>query len=181
MSKKLLDKQLVYLDFTKNVFKFYNVEVLSIGYNEVQVIFTFGTLGNKGRNTVDIFTDKNSSKKDKSSVLKEAMKKAYKKIYEKKSEGYISLQKMEEGLKHAIKLDNIAEKEEKNKKSQKNKIIKKTNCDQCKNIIDEKLYEKIDSWARGSGNWDLDPTKEFYKKVFCLDCQIEKNIFQHKF
>jgi predicted DNA-binding WGR domain protein len=181
VSKKLLDKQLVYLDFTKNEFKFYNVEVLSIGYNEVQVILTSGALGNKGRNNVELFTDKNPTKKDKSSVLKEAMKKAYKKIYEKKSEGYISLQKMEEGLKHAIKLDNIAEKEEKNKKNNKKVVMKKTNCDQCKNIIDEKLYTKIDSWARGSGNWDLDPTKECYKKVFCLDCQIEKDIFQRKF
>lgn len=181
MAKKLLDKQLVYLDFSQNSFKFYNVEVLSVGFNEVQVIFTYGTLGNKGRKTIEQFDSPKSAKKSESNALKDAMKKAYKKIYEKKSEGFISRQKMEEGLKHAIKLDNLAEKEAKNKFKKKEDIKKFFKCDLCKNPIDEKLYDKINSWARNTGKWDIDPSKEHYQKVYCLDCQIEKDIFQRKF
>jgi predicted DNA-binding WGR domain protein len=181
MSKVLLEKQLVYLDFRQNDYKFYDVEVLSVGYNDVQVIIRSGVLGNKGRQTIERFSDKKTSSNKDATVLKEAMKFAYTKIYERKSKGYISREKMEEGLKYAIKLDSQMEKQKKIKSSsQPEKILE---CDSCKKPIDKNLYDKIYNWARDTskGNWDSDPTRETYKKVFCLDCQIEKEIFQKHF
>jgi hypothetical protein len=72
-----------------------------------------------------------------------------------------------------------------NEKKKKNNSTpeKKFDCDSCKKPIDKISYEKIYDWGRdiNKGNWDSDPTRETYKKVFCLDCQIEKEIFQQKF
>lgn len=102
------------------------------------------------------------------------MKLFYKKTYEKKSEGFISVEKMEEGLKFAIKRENQEEWRAKNSKT------KDLECDICKTPINPKLYEKINIWGRNDGNWDYASSSPLFKKVVCLDCQIEQDIFQKK-
>lgn len=178
MTKKFLNKQLVFLDFRKNVYTFYDIEVISIGYNDVQVIYSFGKLGNKGKQLMKRFNEEDDKG---SSPLKLALKDAYNKIYTKKSEGFVSREKIEKGLMYALKQESLAK--DKQSKTGYKVVDKKTKykCDNCNNAINEKLYEKINKWARGEGNWDFDPTKEYYNKVFCLDCQIEKGIFQKVF
>ena len=166
MAKEVLKKEYVYVDFDKNEFRFYNVTVLSVGYNQMQVIMSHGRLGNKGRENITRLDD-----------YKEAMKLAYRKIYEKKSEGFVSKEKTKEFFQSFLL-------EEKNKKKQtkpaavRKKEPRLCRCDACKKTIRESIYKKIEQWARGEGNWDSEPT--LYNKVLCLDCQIEKDIFKKR-
>lgn len=163
LSKQILLKELVYCDFKKNEFRFFNVEVLSVGYNDMQVIVHFGKLGNKGRESITRLKD-----------FKESMKIAYKKIYDKKSEGYISREKFEKAM------EELMEKEKKSKQFRKRKKESSYHCDLCKKSIRKEIYQKIEEWARGEGNWDYDPSFIGYKKILCLDCQIEQDIFKKK-
>lgn len=164
MSKLILKKELILLDFKKDDFRFYNVEVLSVGYNQIQVITTYGSLGNKGRENIQRFEgDEN--------VYKEAMKLAYRKIYEKKSEGFVSKEKIQKTF-----TDFLNEERKARKKKKPNQF----SCDLCNKAIKETIYRKIDEWARGEGNWDKDTSFVGYKKVLCLDCQIEHDVFKKK-
>lgn len=169
MPKELLKKDLVFLDFRREEYKFYNVEVLSVGYNQVQVIFTYGKLGTKGREMIERLSDS-------SDVLKEAMKIAYRKIYEKKGEGYISREKMEEGLKYALRQQM---EDDKNQRKTKKQPPEKA-CDFCRKKIKLELWEKINKWGRGEGNWDSDASHPLHGKVICLDCQIEGDYFEKR-
>lgn len=170
MPKELLKKELVFLDFRREEYKFYNVEVLSVGYNQIHVIFTFGKLGTKGREMVERLAEGEHT-------YKEAMKIAYRKIYDKKSEGFISREKMEEGLKYALQQQ--IEDDKKQRESSKKKTLEKS-CDFCQKKIKAELWDKINTWGRGEGNWDSNPDHPLYKKVICLDCQIEGDYFQKK-
>jgi len=166
MSKKLLKKEMILIDFKKNEFNFYHVEVLSVGYNELQVITNFGKLGNKGKENIVRLND-----------YKEAMKIAYKKIYDKKSAGYISKEKMENAITAAASFyqKQVSEKPVKSKKQ------KALSCDICKKDIEEKLYKRINDWARGGGNWDKNPDFIGFKKVLCVNCQIDHEIYQKRY
>lgn len=164
MSKKLLKKEMIFIDFEKNEFNFYHVEVLSVGYNELQVITNYGKLGNKGKENIVRLSD-----------YKEAMKLAYKKIYDKKSSGYISKEKMKDAITAAA---SFYQKEETNRKSKSKKV--NYSCQLCGKDIDEKLYKKINDWARGGGNWDSDENFVGYKKVLCVSCQIDHEIYQKR-
>lgn len=170
MATEKLKKELVFLDFRREEYKFYNVEVLSVGYNQLQVIFTYGKLGTKGREMVQRIDQGKET-------YKEALKVAYKKIYEKKTEGYISREKMEEGLKYALK----QQIEDDKKQRESKKVITEKKCDFCPKKIKVELWNKINAWGRGGGNWDSDPSHPLYKKVICLDCQIEGNFFEKVF
>lgn len=160
MSKQVLKKDMVLISLTKNLFYFYNVEVLSIGYNEIQVIVGHGSLGNRGRENIKRFTD-----------FKEAMKFAYDKIYEKKGEGYVSREKMEASI------GALMRKERGRDQVARERTFK---CDLCGKSIQEEVYKKIDDWARSKGGWDKNPQGIAYKKVLCIDCQIEHDIFKNK-
>ena len=157
MSKQVLKKELMLISIPKNCFYFYNVEVLSIGYNEIQVIVGHGSLGNRGRENIKRFTD-----------FKEAMKFAYDKIYEKKGEGYISKEKMQASIEALVRKergrDTIA----------RERTFK---CDLCGKRMQEEFYHKVDEWGRKKGGWDKNPQHIGYKKVLCIDCQIEHDIF----
>lgn len=167
-------KELVLIDFNRKKFDFFNIEVITVGYNDIQVIFHQGKLTGKGSSRVHQFKGKDS--------FKEAMKTAYKKFYEKKEQGYISMKRMEEGVKYAYKQEQITDNEKK-KRKQKNSeapLVKKHRCVLCKQPIHFSLYEKINTWGRGEGNWDYSDKSPLFNKVVCLDCQIDKGIFQKR-
>lgn len=161
MSKQLLKKELILIDFKQNEFLFYHVEVLSVGYKELQVITTSGKLGNKGREHIIRVNE-----------YKEAMKIAYSRIYDKKSAGYLSKQKMKDAITAAAQFYYY---------EQKTKAPKKTyTCSLCHQQMEPKLHKKINEWARGEGNWDYSPHFIGYKKVICVTCQIEHDIFKKR-
>jgi hypothetical protein len=163
-------KELVLIDFKRKKFEFYNIEFLTVGYNDIQVICHSGKLTGNGISRVKQFKGKDS--------YKEAIKFAYKKFYEKKDVGFISLKKMEEGVKFAYKQEELMNKEKKNKKVVSQE--QKHKCDLCHQPIHFSLFQKINSWGRGEGNWDYNSKSPLYKKVVCLDCQIDKGIFQKR-
>lgn len=162
MAKQILLKELLLMDFVKNEFRFFTVEVLSVGFNEMQVIVSHGKLGNQGRESITRLTD-----------FKESMKLAYKKIYDKKSEGFISKEKFQKSIESFVQ-------EEKESRKKKKTSESSTRCDLCQKSIRKEIYQKINEWARGEGNWDASADFVGYRKVLCLDCQIEKDIFKKR-
>lgn len=165
MSKQLLKKELILIDFVKNEFKFFNIELLSVGYNQLQIITNYGKLGNKGTENIYRVTE-----------LKEAYKIFYRKIYEKKDLGYLSRRKVSEAITAAT---SFIRKEESQKDFTKNDM-KKFHCSLCNKELKKSTYEKINQWARGEANWDKDFKFIGYKKVLCVECQIEHDIFKKK-
>lgn len=202
MSKQILKKELVFLDFKQSEGKFYDgkfyhIEMLSVGYNQIQVISTYGNMNNKGRESIIRFKGKDA--------FTEAKKLFYKKFFDKKNEGYFERQDIEKWFKAfdpknfeehltLIKKNhaNFTNQEQKNttkKIASKNSTIskkksvseqKKHSCDLCKKTIDENMHGKINEWARNEGNWDKDSDFIGYKRVLCIGCQIEHDIFQKR-
>ncbi|WP_088362799.1 WGR domain-containing protein [Bacillus cereus] len=170
VSKIHSPKELVYLDFNRGEFKFFNVEIISLGYNDIQVMFQSGKLGTKGKISVHRF---NTGEQP----FKNAMKFAYNKIFEKELQGFLSVEKVENGIRYAAKKESNKNKQNDNTSKNTNK---KCGCSICKQPIHFKLYEKINSWGRGEGNWDFSSKSPLYQKVACLDCQIELGIFQKR-
>lgn len=177
MPKVLFTKKLVYLNFLKEEFRFYDIEVLSVGYNKIQVISTHGKLGTKGRSSIVRFENVPDA-------YKEGTKLAYKKIFEKKDEGFHSIDKV------AKLYEDFAQEEYKNRFKKTTKKIQKDEpsfpiseclCDVCKKPIKPTQYHSIKTWARGEGNWDHSKTFVGYKKVLCISCQVEHDIFKKKF
>lgn len=172
MSKQLFYKELVYLNFDKQEFKFYNVEILSVGYNQIQVITCYGKLGTKGREHMTRFEGRED-------VFKESRKFAYNKIYEKKNMGYLSLEKTKEAIANMNKDIKKPKKQQSVKKQpEKRRIPFGYDCDKCRKTISLSMYEKINEWARGEGNWDSIP--DLHEKIYCLDCQFDLDIFKKK-
>lgn len=185
MSKLLTKKELIYIDFTENIAKFFTIELLSVGYNQIQVISTSGNFNNKGREHVVRFEGE--------SAFKEGNKLLYKKFLEKKAEGYE--EKEDIGKWHEVFHDKFFgeyitliqdyKKSKKSKKEYAKKSVysfnkKESKCDLCKKHIPEKMYGKINDWGRGEGNWDQKSSSAYYKKVWCIECQIEHDIFKKK-
>lgn len=170
MPKQIMKKELVFINFKKQEFRFYNVELLSVGFNELHMITHYGNLGNKGKESIVRFSDFN-----------EATKASYKKIYEKKSDGYMSVERIAKTLEDLYKNEM---KEKKNpyvpKNTSKNVSKNAHVCGVCGKKIDSVLYKKIDDWARGEGGWDHQEDFIGYKKVLCIDCQIDHDIFKKK-
>lgn len=168
-------KELVFIDLNSGRFEFFNIELIKLGYNNFQVVFHQGKFNNKGRNVIHRFNGEDSYLK--------AKKLAYNKFYEIKSEGFIRKEKMEEAILNAVKQEQKVDNEKKYKKKKTTYKAKTTNkcvCDLCKQPIHFSLYEKINSWGRAEGNWDYELDSPLYKKVVCLDCQIDKGIFQKR-
>lgn len=165
MAKQKMKHELVKIDFNSNEFKFFNVEVIALSYNDLQVTFHQGKLGNEGRRTVSRTSD-----------YKSAMKKAANKVYELKDEDYIDLEDMKGWLHQNIKHDKRSKKSNKEKKQPATMLP----CDECGKDIPEKRYNKINEWARNSGNWDKDVNLVCYQKVLCIDCQIENDIYRKR-
>lgn len=189
MAKEIIKKELVYMDFNEKipVGKFYYIELLSVGYRQMQVIFNYGSFNNKGRENIIRFNGDNS--------FKEAKTLFYNKFLEKKAEGYLEkkdIQKWNSSFhdnffeEHIQIIDEYRDKKraEYRKTKKDEKIFKEKasmhKCDLCHKNIPEKLFNKINDWARGDGQWDK--TKDFigYKKILCIDCQIEHDIFKKK-
>lgn len=160
-------KELVYLDLTRETFKFFNIELTKIKNDLYQVTFHSGKYGNKGSNKVERFAGVGA--------YKEARKFAYKKFYELRSTGFVAKIKMDRAILKLIK--------EEQQKSTQNKAAVKTKrkvCDECGTEIAETLYAKINAWGRKEGNWDYSKESPYFKKVVCLNCQIDKGIFQKR-
>lgn len=168
MATVKLKKELVLIDFKKNLFRFYNVEVIALQYNDLQVIFHSGKLGNKGQQTVQRTSD-----------YKHAMSLAYKKIVEKKAENFMNLEHMKAwlGQTEVVPIKPKAEKKPKKKYQNQPEEIP---CSSCNNPIKREIYNKIDEWARGQGNWDKDINFVGYEKVLCIDCQFKYDIFKKR-
>lgn len=166
-------KELVFIDLNRAIFEFYNIELIKISFNNFQVIFHYGKFHNKGTNKIYRFNGNNS--------YSDARKLAYKKFYEMKSKGYIRKEKIEEAILNTLKQEQKNDNDRKsyNKSSNKN-VKKKSLCDLCKQPIHISLYEKINAWGRGEGNWDYSIHSPLYHKILCLDCQIDQNIFQKR-
>jgi hypothetical protein len=99
------------------------------------------------------------------------MKFAYDKIYDKKGEGYVSQEKM------IAAIDALMRSERGQAKINQERLHK---CDLCGKSIKPEVFNKINSWARGEGGWDVNPQSAGYRKVLCIDCQIEHDLFKGK-
>lgn len=171
--KKNEPTALVMVDFGKEMFRFYNVELVSVGRNQLQVITSYGKLGAKGREQITRFYHDNNPFKD-------ALHFSRHKTYEKKQEGYVTKAQAARIYQSLID-DRVLVKEEKKAKDapEKNRIAFGYNCDKCRAVIPPDTFTKIESWAQGEGNWASVP--ELKEKIYCLDCQIDANIFKKKF
>lgn len=187
MSKQIEKKELVFIDYERNIAKFFTIELLSVGYNQMQVISNTGHFNNKGREHIVRF--------DGESAFKEAKKLVYKRFLEKKSEGFVEkadIQKWHLSFHEKYFDEDLTRislwKQTKRKKAP---VVNKqapllspveTNgkCGSCKKLISPKMYDKINGWGRGEGNWDSDASFIGYQKVLCIDCQIEHDVFKKK-
>lgn len=161
-------KELVLIDFNKKKFEYYNIEIISVGYNDMQVIFHSGRLTGKGISRVYQFKGENA--------YAEAMKLAFQRLKKKKEEGFIDKEHIITGLNYAFELN----KKEATAKKKSQTKQKKKSCDFCNKDIDNKLYRRINLWARNEGNWDFSEDSPLYKKVVCIECQMNRGIFQKK-
>lgn len=186
MSKSILRKELVFINLEENTAKFFHIELLSVGYNQMQVISTTGTFNNKGREHVVRLEGSDSFQKGRALF--------YQKFLEKKAEGFVErhdLKKWQEAFHESyfeehldvlsahrsqIKKKKYAEKKNTRVPAKKQKTL----CSLCHKHIPEKMYEKINEWGRGEGNWDGSSAFIGYQKVLCIACQIEHDIFKKK-
>lgn len=169
--KKTEPTHMVYLHFDKNEFRFYNIEILSIGHNQLQVISSHGRLGTKGREQVSRFQNNEN-------VFKEAIKFSESKIREKKQNGFITKEEAKKIYDSLLISENKSEKKEPTKPPEKRRISFGYDCDKCRKTIKPEMFEKINTWARGEGNWDNIP--KLKDKIFCLNCQFDMDIFKKK-
>lgn len=166
-------KELVLIDFSRKKFEFHTIEIVSVGFNDMQVIFHSGKLTGKGISRVHQFKGEKA--------YAEAMKLAYQRLRKKKEEGFIEKEYMIEGINYAIDLDKKENgKKEKKKEKKANLKKEKKHCDFCQKEIEWKLYKKIVEWARNEGNWDYHENSPLFNKIACIECQQDKGIFQKR-
>lgn len=173
MATTVLQKELILLDLNEMKFQFYNITVESVGYNDLQIIFHYGKVNNKGTKQLI-----------KSSSYKEAMAIAFQKFYEIKAKKYEEVEDMKGWLGQTdlpvAKSESNVQKENKFKKKKIKEAIKEFACDECKNSIKEEVYNEIDKWGRGGGGWDKNPSFVGYQKVLCIKCQWKHDIFKKR-
>lgn len=182
MSKKtLFKKESVLINFVEDIFRFYNIEVVRLGYNQFEIVIHYGKLGNKGTRNVIPVND-----------YKKAMAEAYNRYYEKKSMGYINKEDIMVWFKDTAELSKQYKQEDKPKNKKRNNYYQKQNsnkqndsskykCDLCEKLLKPAVYFRINDWARNHGNWDKDKDFIGYKKVLCFDCQFKHDIFEKRF
>lgn len=169
MASTLLKEELIFLHIRKEEYKFYTLELISVGYNQLQLISTYGRLGTKGRESIIRISNGKQT-------LTEGRKMFYQKIFEKKSSGYLTKERISDAIQTAVK--NEREEKRYKRKTKKENPPQSNKCDLCKKEISNSLYERIDDWARGEGNWDSDDHFIGYHRVLCIACQIDNNIYQ---
>lgn len=162
MAKEIFRRDLVLIDFKENVFKFYNIEVLSVGYNELQFITHQGKLGNTGKQTMQ-----------RTSEFKVAMQLADDKFREKKREGYVEVELIKAMLGQTTPTT-------KTKKEPSTKEKKDCFCGTCSKPIPSDIYAKINEWGRKEAGWDKDINFIGYQKVLCMTCQFKYDIYKKK-
>lgn len=162
MAKEIFKRDLVLIDFNKDVFKFYNIEVLSVGYNELQFITHQGKLGNNGKQLIQ-----------RTSEFKVAMQLADDKFREKKREGYVEVELIKALLGQSTPTS-------KTKKEQPPKEKKDCFCGTCNKPIPSDIYAKINEWGRKEAGWDKDINFIGYQKVLCMTCQFKYDIYKKK-
>lgn len=171
--KNIFLKELILLDFKANKFRFYNIEINRLSYNELQVVFHSGKLATKGTKTV-----KNTHS------YEEAMALAYKKFYEIKVKSYKEKDDLMGwlGQKSANDKESINNKGKKSITRNPNKSPKsrKCVCDLCNKAIKPDIYDEIDKWGRGGGGWDKNKDTITYRKVLCIDCQWKHGVFKKR-
>ncbi|MFP3727137.1 WGR domain-containing protein [Priestia filamentosa] len=170
MVKRIFLKEMILLDFHNDKYRFYNIEIHRLSYNELQVVFHSGKLGTKGTQTI-----KNTTS------YEQAMALAYKRFYEKKVKNF---QEKEDligwlGQNNSSDSHSIEKSRAKNKHSKPHKS-KDSSCDLCHNSIKADIYDEINKWGRGGGGWDKDKNSITYKKVLCIDCQFKHGIFKKR-
>ena len=190
MSKLILHKELVSIQIDANSAKFFHIELLSVGYNQMQVISTSGNFNNKGREHVVRFEGKDS--------FQQARALFYQKFLEKKAEGFVEredLLKWQEAFHETYFEEHLEVLSEHRKAMKKKKYTSKkvasakkppalekakAVCSLCQKQMPQKMYEKINEWARGDGNWDHATDFIGYEKVLCIPCQVTPDIFKKK-
>lgn len=145
--------QLVQIDFKNNHYKYCDIIVHKISKSTIQVISHTGKLGNKGRKIV-IFETPNNYKN-----LQISIEHAKEHMRDKKKIGFMFKRDVEDRLKNIYKNE--------------------SRCDLCGDYIKEELYKKINQFARSCG-WDNNKNHIGYKKVLCITCQMENNLFKKR-
>lgn len=152
--KKYVDYELVQINFEDSKFKYWRIYVVKQNKQSIQVISHSGKLGNKGQQTILMEVDNNYPN------LQKAITKAREQMKLKKEEGFLFKDDVQEKI---------------------NSLYKKENrCDCCGDYIDKELFKKINEWARTEGGWDKDETCPGYKKVLCIPCQIQNNLYKKR-
>jgi predicted DNA-binding WGR domain protein len=177
MPSIVLDKKLIMLNLIEDIYKYYNIQVLKVGYNDFHVIFHSGEVNKKGTKVLKTFKSH-----------KEAMATAYSKFHEKKAEGFEEKEDMAGWLgqsekrvkektgskeKHVVKRRNL---ETQNAEDKNHQYV----CDDCKKPIKKEVYEEINKWGRNGGGWDKDVNFVGYQKVLCISCQWKYDIFKKR-
>ncbi|GAB6429157.1 hypothetical protein bcgnr5372_41030 [Bacillus luti] len=159
MSKTVFNQHLVLLDFEENKFRFFHVELIRLGRDKYHLVTTQGKLGNQGKKTLNTYVG-----------YDEALSECRAKVYMKKKEGYSLLVEVKGAIEKLHK--------QKNKPRKYNKP--KSVCDICSKEIEKEKYKMIDEWARGEGGWDKNPNGVAYKKILCIDCQIDHKLYKKR-
>lgn len=161
MSSVKLHKKLVKLDFRKDEYFFVDIKIIALGFNDLRMIVRQGKLGNKGRESTTQFNGKDS--------FKNAIRSGYSLEEDFLKKGYVSRSRVVNALKLSLGEDNKL----KGKKNNKG-----TKCYFCDKYIDQVNSRKIKKWADTEGNWNYSKKSPLYNKIVCIDCQIEKGIYQ---
>ena len=86
MSKVLLEKHLFLIDLNENIARFYKLQLVSVGYNKIQFVTTYGNMNGSGRSSLKVFEG------DKSFFTSKKI--FYSKLLELKSQGYFEKEKL---------------------------------------------------------------------------------------
>lgn len=149
-----LNYQLVKIDFKEDAYRYSHIVLTKLNKQTLQLTSKSGKLGNKGKTTVLLEIENNDDN------LKEAMKKAKDFMREKKKEGYVFQEDMEN------KISNLYRNE--------------SRCDLCGDFMEKDLYQKINDWARKDGGWDKRKTCPGHRKVLCIPCQMDNNLYKKR-
>ncbi|MDA1674655.1 WGR domain-containing protein [Bacillus cereus group sp. TH152-1LC] len=169
MGTTVLRKELILINFITDEYRFYNIEVESLSYNKLQVIFHHGKLGTKGTKHM-----KNTTS------YKEAMALAYKKFYERKEKDYHEREDLMGWLGQSATTKQNKDDVQNKSKPNTHHDSSKYRCDICNKQIKKGIYDEINKWGRGGGGWDKDKHSVTYKKVLCIECQWAHDIFKKR-
>lgn len=149
-----LNYQLIKIDFKDEIYRYSHIVLIKHNKQTLQLVSRSGKLGNKGKTTILAEVENTDTN------LKEAMKKAKEHMRNKKKEGYVFQEDMEN------KMSTLYQNE--------------SRCDVCGDFMEKDLYHKINEWGRNEGGWDKRKTCSGYQKVLCIPCQMDKNLYKKR-